>query len=277
MAFLWALLPLAALLGLGVYAFWIEPRALRVRRVSVPYPGLARELRLIVMSDLQPAGPHQSAARIADLVGRMNDEAGHAVLLLGDFVVRRRLSTTFIHPSDSVALLGRLSAPMGVFAVLGNHDWGWNGREMRRLMEDQGITVLEDRAVRVEADGQALWVAGLSDPTTQRYDLAAALAGTNGTAPTVLLSHSPDVFPEVPAGVALTLAGHTHGGQVNLPLLGRRVVPSRFGERYAYGLIEEEGRHLYVTSGIGTSILPVRFRAPPEIAVVTLTPAATAD
>jgi predicted MPP superfamily phosphohydrolase len=85
-----------------------------------------------------------------------------------------------------------------------------------------------------------------------------------------VLTHNPDVFPEIPDRISLTLAGHTHGGQVNLPIIGRLVVPSQFGQRYAYGLVEENGRKLFVTSGIGTSILPVRFRVPPEVALLTL-------
>ena len=102
--------------------------------------------------------------------------------------------------------------------------------------------------------------------------LKATLDETDQSAPLLLLAHTPDIFPHVPAEVALTLAGHTHGGQVDLPFLGRLIVPSRFGERFAYGLIEEAGRRLYVTSGIGTAIIPVRFRVPPEIVVITLAP-----
>ncbi len=270
---LWVL-PLAAGLALAVYAFWIEPRSLVVTRLSVPMPGLAHEVRLVVMSDLQPAGPIESVERVAAIVDRMNAERGDLVLLLGDYVSQRWLSTGFIDPHDTVPLLGRLRAPMGVYAVLGNHDWWWDGPEMRRLLAGQGITVLEDAAERVDGASQALWVVGLSDAVTQSYDLAAALAPTDGSAPVLLLTHSPDVFPDVPPDVALTLAGHTHGGQVDLPLLGRLIVPSRYGERYAQGLIEEGGRRLFVTSGIGTAYIPVRFRVPPEIVVLTLTPPA---
>jgi predicted MPP superfamily phosphohydrolase len=89
-------------------------------------------------------------------------------------------------------------------------------------------------------------------------------------APTLLLTHDPDVFPQVPRGVALTLAGHTHGGQVDLPLMRRWAIPSRFGDRYSGGHVEEGGRHLYVSRGVGTAGLPLRFRSPPEISVLTL-------
>ena len=269
---LW-LLPLGAGLALAVYAFWIEPRSLVVTRLSLPLPGLAREVRLVVMADLQPAGPFESLESIAAIVDRMNAEEGDLVLLLGDYVSTRRLSTGFIDPHDTVPILGRLEAPLGVYAVLGNHDWWRDGPEMRRLLTDQGITVLENASERVETGTQSLWIAGLSDPVTQAYDLGATLAQVGTDAPVLLLTHTPDVFPDVPAEVGLTLAGHTHGGQVDLPFLGRPIVPSRFGERFAYGLIEEAGRRLYVTSGIGTAIIPVRFRVPPEIVVLTLTPA----
>lgn len=270
---LW-LLPAAAGLALAAYALWIEPRSLVVTRVSVPLAGLTHELRVVAMADLQPAEPIESLARIEAIVERMNAERGDLVVLLGDYVGRRWLSTGFIHPHDAVPLLGRLTAPMGVYAVLGNHDWWWDGPEMRRLLAEQGIAVLEDRAARAENGVKALWVAGLSDPVSRAYDLAATLAQTDASAPVVLLSHTPDIFPEVPAGVGLTLAGHTHGGQVDLPLLGRPIVPSRFGERFAQGLIEEGGRRLFVTSGIGTAYIAVRFRVPPEIVVLTLTPTA---
>ncbi len=269
---LW-LLPLAAGLALAVYAFWIEPRSLVVTRLSLPLPGLEREVRLVVMGDLQPAGPIESLESIAAIVDRMNAEEGDLVLLLGDYVSTRWLSTGFIDPHDTVPILGRLEAPLGVYAVVGNHDWWWDGPEMRRLLTAQDITVLEDAAERVDAGTQTLWVAGLSDPVTQSYDLKATLDQSDESGPVLLLTHTPDVFPDVPAEVGLTLAGHTHGGQVDLPFLGRPIVPSRFGERFAYGLIEEAGRRLYVTSGIGTAIIPVRFRVPPEIVVLTLTPA----
>jgi predicted MPP superfamily phosphohydrolase len=86
----------------------------------------------------------------------------------------------------------------------------------------------------------------------------------------IALTHNPDILPRLPTLLQLTLAGHTHGGQVNIPLLGRRIVPSEFGQRYAAGHIEEAGKHLFVTTGIGTSVFPVRFRVRPEIAVLTL-------
>ncbi len=262
-------------LALAVYAFWIEPRRVLVTELTRPVEGLSEEIRVVMIADPQPSGPHYTAQRLHQIMIQVNHLEGDIVLLIGDYVSTMALSTSFTDPKDTAAALGRLEAPMGVYAVLGNHDWRWNGPRMRDLLEAQGITVLEDRAVLARAQGKALWIAGLSDPVTQEYDLPGTLAQTDATAPTVLLSHTPDIFPEVPRGVDFTLAGHTHGGQVYIPGIGRPIVPSRFGERYAYGHIVERDRHLFVSSGIGTSLLPVRFLTPPEVVVITLTPGKT--
>src|SRR5215210_5361000 len=116
----------------------------------------------------------------------------------------------------------------------------------------------------------ALWVAGVGDLRERRPDLEAALAPVPEGVPVLLLSHDPDVFPTVPGRVLLTLSGHTHGGQVNLPLVRGHLVPSRFGDRYGGGHVKEGARHLFVSREIGSAGLPVRFLVPPEIAVLTL-------
>ena len=150
--------------------------------------------------------------------------------------------------------------------MLGNHDWKQAGHEMWRALEDAGIEVLENRAV---ATGDFA-VAGLADLRLRQPDLPTALAGVPADAPVILLSHDPDVFPFVPDRVALTLSGHLHGGQIAIPVLRRPAIPSRYGERYARGHVVEDGRHLYVTSGLGTSGLPLRLLAPPEVVVLEL-------
>jgi len=156
--------------------------------------------------------------------------------------------------------------------VLGNHDWWFDGERIAAALRAQSITVLENDAAELVVDGQDLWLAGIADEMTRLPDAELALARVPVGATVLALTHNPDVFPELPARIALTVAGHTHGGQVALPFFGRLVVPSHFGTRYAAGLIIEGTRRLFVTSGIGTSIYPVRFRVPPEIAVLTLAP-----
>jgi uncharacterized protein len=166
--------------------------------------------------------------------------------------------------------LSHLAAPAGVFAVLGNHDWWLDAERVRGALEAVGIPVLEDSSRRVAWHNCHFWVAGVSDLWEGRHDIRAALENVPEDGPTLLFTHNPDIFPDVPPRVALTIAAHTHGGQVYLPGIGRPVVPSRFGERYAVGHIIEDRRHLFVSSGVGTSIIPVRFLVPPEISVLTL-------
>ncbi|HMH76448.1 MAG TPA: hypothetical protein VK547_07465 [Candidatus Udaeobacter sp.] len=173
---------------------------------------------------------------------------------------------------QTAAALRDLRAPLGVFAVLGNHDWWYNGPRCARALEAVGIRVLEDAAAEVAVRGHPLWIAGVSDAFTRPAAITRALAPVPEGAPVIVLTHNPDLFVRVPPRVLLTLAGHTHGGQVNLPVLGRLIVPSHYGERYAIGHVSEEGRDLFVSPGIGTSIIPLRFRVPPEISLLTVGP-----
>jgi predicted MPP superfamily phosphohydrolase len=216
------------------------------------------------------------------------------VVLLGDLNASHRFMTERVPPWRSAAILARLRPPLGVHSVLGNHDW-WDdpiasrpGRRQRpeteRALLAAGIPVLENRAVRLRHEGRNFWLAGLGSMSAfsgmlGRWrgidDLPATLTALKDDAPAILLAHEPDIFPRVPARIALTLSGHTHGGQVRLPGLPLRV-PSNFGDRYAYGHIVEGGRHLIVSAGLGTSAYPVRFGAPPEIVLVELGQAAAA-
>jgi hypothetical protein len=271
-----ALLAVALIAGgaFAVKAFWLEPRSLVVTRVDIAvpqWPAEARPLRIAMLADIQPAGPHVTAERVAEIVAQINALEPDLIVLLGDYVSLMRASTSHVPPKATAAVLARLQAPLGVHAVLGDHDWWLDGRYVRRLLEDAGIEVYENDARPIEAgDGRRLWIAGLADLSARTVDLPGTLAQVTDEAPVILLSHSPDIFPEVPPRVALTLAGHTHGGQVNLPLVGRLIVPSRFGQRYAYGHIIEGGRQMFVSSGIGNAILPLRYGVPPEIVLLRI-------
>jgi uncharacterized protein len=253
----------------AAWAGWIEPRRLvTVRRtLELPaWPAALDGVRLGVLSDIHAGAPHAGLKAIARAVERLNAEAPDALLLLGDFIDAHVLWGGRIPPEAIARELGALCAPLGTFAVLGNHDWKQAGHAMWRALEDAGIDVLENRA----AAAGGFFVAGLADLRLRRPDLPTTLAGVTADAPVILLSHDPDVFPFVPDRVALTLSGHLHGGQVAIPVLRRPAIPSRYGERYARGHVVEDGRHLYVSSGLGTSGLPLRLLAPPEVVVLEL-------
>jgi predicted MPP superfamily phosphohydrolase len=260
-------------LALGVDAFFIEPARLVVNRQELRLPNWPAELsgvRVALISDLHVGSPHWGLSRLHDLVMRTNAEEPDLILLAGDYLINDIWFGEHVGADAIATELGQLRAPLGVFAVLGNHDWWNNGPKVREAFEARGLTVLDDEVRRLHYRGKSLCLLGVRDETERlrsaQQELELALPGM----PLIVLVHEPDLFPSLDERATLTLAGHTHGGQVDLPLLGRRVVPSRFGARYAAGHIVEGGRHLFVTTGVGTSIVPVRFGVPPEIALLTL-------
>ncbi|WP_439544362.1 metallophosphoesterase [Hyphomicrobium sp.] len=277
-----------------------EPYRLGVTRYAVSPPdwptGLA--LRIAIITDLHICEPWLGMDRLRQIVARTNALMPDMVFLLGDFVPGGRMARfgRVIPHAEWAEALAHLKAPLGVHAVLGNHDW-WEDIEVqerrggpikaRQALEAAGIPVYENDAVRLEKDGLPFWVAGLGDqwafwptvdPNTFDFrgdayegvdDLDGTLEKVTDDAPVLLMVHEPDIFPEVPKRVALTLAGHTHGGQVRV--FGYApVVPSRYGQRYLFGHIVEEERNLIVSAGLGCSSLPIRFGAPPEIVLVTV-------
>jgi predicted MPP superfamily phosphohydrolase len=255
--------------GLAVYAGWVEPRRLVVRELELVlphWPARLAGLKAGVMSDLHAGVPHAGIGAIARAVDELNAREPDVHLLLGDYLDASQKWRRPLAPERIAKELARLEAPNGVVAVIGNHDWRNSGDRMWRALEQVGITVLEDEAVALDG----FWVAGLADLRHRRPDIGKALREVPPGAPVLMLSHDPDLFPGVPNRVSLTLAGHTHGGQVAIPGLRRPTLPSYYGERYARGHIVEHGRHLLVTSGVGTSGLPIRFLAPPEVYVLTL-------
>jgi predicted MPP superfamily phosphohydrolase len=270
----WIALALLALLtGLGVWAFVVEPAGLRREEVAVAVPRWPRVcdgLRVAVIADLHVGSPFNGMAKVDAIVDAVREARPDMVLLAGDYVIQGVLGGHFVPPETIAPALGRMSAPLGVWAVLGNHDWWLDGPRVRGALEAAGIPVLEDAARPIRRGECAFWLAGIGDFWEARHDVRAALSAVPQDAPVIAFTHNPDVFPKVPARVNLTVAGHTHGGQVRVPFVGRPIVPSHYGERYAIGTVVEEGRHLFVTSGVGTSILPVRFLVPPVVSVMAL-------
>lgn len=234
------------------------------------WPAATGDLRIAVLADLHTGSPHNDLEKLQEVVRATNRAHPDLVLLAGDFVIQGVVGGHFVEPEASARVLRSLQAPLGVYAVLGNHDWWLEGARVRKALEDEGIPVLEDRAIPLLFNRRPFWLAGVSDFWEAAHDVRRALTGVDEASPVIVVTHNPDVFPEIPDRVTLTIAGHTHGGQVVAPGLGRPVVPSQFGERYAIGHIVEGGRHLFVSTGIGTSILPVRFRVPPEISMIIL-------
>jgi hypothetical protein len=275
----------------GAYAFGWAPLHHQVTRYRIAlrhWPAGSR-LRVAVIADLHVGGPHMPVSRVERIVAETNALEPDLTLLLGDFIASRTPEPDDPPMAQWAAALAGLKARDGVFAILGNHDW-WHDEaalaarrgptQVGLALQAAGLRLLENEALRLETAAGPLWLAGLGDQiafeTLRRGrprgidDLPGTLAKiADDGAPVIMMAHEPDAFARMPGRVSLTLSGHTHGGQIRL-FGWSPVVPSRYGNRYAYGHVRENGRDLVVSGGLGTSKAPVRFGVPPEILLIEL-------
>jgi predicted MPP superfamily phosphohydrolase len=259
-----------------IWGFFVEPNRLVLNPQTIQignWPPEFNGLRIAVIGDIHTDNRFIDESKLRQVVQLTNSQNPDLVVLLGDFIQgTRKNRTNLVEPEITAAQLKHLQAPLGVFAVLGNHDWWYDGGKVRRAFESEGIKVLEDEVAELNWRGRSFWLVGFGDLWTRPPQIERTIAKAPPGATIVAITHNPDIFPEVPETVSLLLAAHTHGGQVSFPLIGTPVVPSSFGAKYTAGHIFENGHHLFVTTGVGTSILRVRFRVPPEVAILTVTP-----
>lgn len=280
----WRWLLIAGLLPclLAIWCVGIEPRWIAAREIKVQVadwqgpPGL----RVAVASDWhftrRALWRVTTPERARALVGQINAAEPDVVLIPGDLIADRdyapeRAATA---EDDIASVLGGLRARLGVYVVLGNHDWWQDGPAMRAALTRAGLRVLENDAVRLP--GTPLWIVGIGDHYTGHSDPQRALATVPAGAQTLVLMHDPASFANLPPVAGLTVAGHTHGGQVSLPGIGALIVPGAAPREWAYGWIAHRGNRMYVTSGIGVSILPLRLNVRPEWVMFTLDGASSA-
>ena len=276
----------------AAYGFGVEPMRLYVTRYHPKPPQWPTDfpLRIAVLADLHACDPWMSLERIGEIVASTNALNADLIVLLGDYVAGHHRVTRYIPASEWAAVLANLKAPLGVHAVMGNHDY-WSDMTVQRAghgqtvahraLEAAGIPVYENDAVRLTKGGRPFWLLGLGDQLAfmpaRRLglvkrpgvdDLDRTLAKVTDHAPVILLAHEPSIALRVPSRVALQLSGHTHGGQVRL-LGWTPAVPPYHGVQFAYGHLRLEC-DVIVSGGLGCSILPLRVGVPPEIVLVTL-------
>ncbi len=256
--FTFGILAISALLAYCLY----EPHTLEVTRYTLSAPELSG-VKIVFAADFHVA-PNDDK-RIDNIISAINREQPDIVILGGDYVKGHKQSSSM--PIDNItAKLSDIKSPAGIYAVLGNHDIWYGKNAVAAAFKKHNITILDNQNILLTVKKQHITLVGISDMATDKPDFIKAFQ--NAAAPAILISHSPDIFPQSPKTV-LTLAAHTHGGQIRLPFIGAPVVNSAYGNRYMNGLIRENGKTMIVSKGLGTSILPVRFNCRPEIAVIT--------
>ena len=247
---------------LFIWAFIIEPNVLVLKKYKLKNNSL-KGVKFVFFSDLHIA-PWQKK-KLQNLVKRINKLNPDLILSTGDFVCGYLPSKTL--PIEEIGHeLGKLQSKYGIYTVLGNHDWWQGGAHIRTTLINSGIKVLENSSETVLINNHSLAIAGIEDLQTRIPNITKALKNT--VADTILLTHNPDPFFEIDKKVFLTLAGHNHGGQVQIPFIGALIVPSKSGCKYANGMFIHNSNTLIITKGIGNSILNVRFCCTPEIVVI---------
>ena len=233
---------------------------IQLRRLAAPHDGL----RIVHLTDLHHSlfTPLEEIDRAIQLANRLRPDI---VALTGDYVT---LSSAYIWPV--ARSLGKLRARLGVFAVLGNHDFQVDADAMTTALETQRIRVLRNRHFALRARSATLWVIGVDDLWWAAADLDEALRSVPTRDPKILLCHNPlGIRMAADRGIDLVLSGHTHGGQVRLPVV-RSLYQSKLGERFVDGWNRLNGTQIYVSRGIGKSVLPLRVNCPPEITCLDL-------
>ena len=264
---------LLLLAGIVFWGFLIEPGRLVVKHETIRIDNWPQELdglRIAVLSDIHADDWFVTDKKLRSIVAETNKLQPEVIVILGDYMASNGHVTRRVEPEVFAAVLKDLRAPSGVYSVLGNHDWWYSGAKVRQGLEQNGIKVLDNQALQIDVRGTSLWLVGLSDLWTRPQRVAETVAQVPEGQPMIALTHNPDIFPRVPERVPLLLAGHTHGGQVRFPVIGTVVESSEYGDRYVRGHVIETNHHLFVTTGIGTSIVPVRFGVPPEIVLLTI-------
>ena len=257
-----ALIALLSLIWLGYAQATQDPIVRTVTLIEPGWPADAGPVRLLLMSDTHVQGPDMPPARLARIVAKANQLEPDIVVLAGDYTSSSRFPTRTYSLQQAVHPLSQLKAKVRKVAILGNHD-RHDPAESTATLEGAGFTVLENDAVQIGplAIGSTHW--GLKRALKQ-------LRARQGTK--ILVGHSPDPFARLPADIPLMLAGHTHCGQIVLPLIGALATGSRYGSLYMCGVSRRPENMLVVTAGVGTSRVPLRFGAPPDIWLITIAP-----
>ena len=269
-AFASVALLITTLLG---YSYFVEPSRLVVNAVEMRLPNFSPTLngfKIVAISDIHGGSNNVDEGKLRQIVERANAQDPDLIVLLGDHVSQTNGKHSDLRmPVVTIANnLAGFRARHGVFAVIGNHDWWYDEKKVRLEFEKVGIRFLENELAEIHIGGETIWLWGIEDYWKRRRVPAEPIAKLAERRNIIAITHNPDSLLKAPADISLMLAGHSHGGQVEIPFYGRH--PFVNDPRFMFGKAIVDGKHIFVTTGIGCTGPQIRFRTPPEIAVLTL-------
>jgi len=245
-----------------------DPQVLRTTVTLADMPEGTDPVTVALLTDIHVSGPDMPPKRLERIVAQVNALEPDLIVIGGDLVSDGRLVTHVYKPDEIIAPLAGSKAPLGVILVPGNHDHWYDWPGLKAALSKTDIVVLENEAHQAGP----LAIGGLDDEYTGHDDIPATLRAMEKLeGARIILSHGPDPTPDLPEG-SVVLAGHTHCGQIRLPLIGSLGVPSRYGKRYECGRIDEGTKTVIVSGGLGTSVMPVRFGTRAQVWLVEFRP-----
>lgn len=271
----WFFLGLIIAVAIPIKGYWNATRDPIIREAAIlmpDWPADAPPIKVLLIGDTHVAGPDMPPARLKRILKDLNQLKPDLILLAGDYISEKRVATHIYTPAELAAPFALMDAPLGIIGVPGNHDHWAELDAIISEMEKNGVTMLTNDAVK----RGALIIGGVDDEFTEHADLAKtitamdALEEDEDKAPRIVVSHSPDIVPDLPGAVGVVVTGHTHCGQIVLPVIGALTYVSKYGARFRCGKIDDDGQKVVVTAGLGTSVLPLRYGAPPDVWLLEL-------
>lgn len=253
----------------GFWSFFTESRFIKVEKIAIKIKNLSPSFEKTKIAHISDLHSRNFGKKEKELIRSLKELNPEFIFITGDLVdweTRNLASCRNFWKELSK------NFPEKIFGVFGNHDHkNPKFKDIRNFLKESGIKILENEAVKIRKNGDMVYLIGLDDPHEDRDNIDKAMAGINELLPKILLAHSPEVFRRVrERNLDLILVGHTHGGQVNIPFITDVFLPLKHEKKYKRGIFKENSTYLYVNRGIGTTLLPIRFNSPPEIALITL-------